>query len=164
MVTHSSTNLYKMNKKLKAENLWTYDWKTSPHFGQKSTSGGGMMLTSGASWEAGRQPAPSLTVEDKRLLEQSEEVSAGTTGIPPRALKLEDSKAEENPEGVSTSAKWRKFGSPRTKDIIDLENCDHDDIYVCKISKSGLTQPPSRARARHCTGQSYHHWSLAPPQ
>ena len=102
------------------------------------------MLTSGTSWEGGRLSAPSLTVEDKRLLEQSE-VSLTASGSSPRALKLEDSKAEEYPEGVSTSAKWRKLCSPRTKDMIRFDT-QNKMLFT-------LTKYQNQGRSNHLQGQ-----------
>ena len=64
----------------------------------------------------GRLAAPSLTVDDNRSIDPAtvrvvdDETSETKT--------FENSKAELNPEGVSTSATWRKLGSPSTERII----------------------------------------------
>ena len=54
-------------------------------------------------------------MEDKRLVGLLEEESeAHVDGIASGAIKLDGSKLEEKPEGVSTSATWRNVGSPST--------------------------------------------------
>ena len=80
----------------------------------------GIMLMSNSSGIA----APSLNVEDIRLLDPDASLSsdkeAEVLDIPEDVNRFDASRAELYPDGVSTSAKLLKFGSPRTETIQKL--------------------------------------------
>ena len=115
------TNPSKLNKA-----IWTHVWRTSPHFSQKKMSVFWLWMTLISTEAPSGIEAPSLTVEERTSLElktsldEDEVVSDGVKEkfeeTPERALDSSvDSSAELNPEGVSTSAIFLKFCSPRTK-------------------------------------------------